>query len=76
MPNLEPEDSSDMRVSGSYRALFEFLTETYGPEVVPALLDNVSQTDDLDEWLRLSTGHGLDEVEPAWQTWAADYCEE
>jgi hypothetical protein len=76
MPNLESEDSSDMRISAGYRALFEFLTETYGPQVVPALLDNVSKTDDLDEWLRQSTGHGLDEVEPAWQRWVADYYQE
>lgn len=54
-----------------YRALFEFLAETYGLEVVPSLLDNLPQTDSLDEWLLLSTGHGLDEVEPAWQAWVS-----
>jgi len=53
----------------SFHALLEFLVEIHGPEVVPSLLDSSSQTDDLDEWLRLSTGQGLEEIEPAWQAW-------
>jgi hypothetical protein len=52
-----------------YLSLFKFLSETYGPQVVPALLNNLSQTSDLDEWLRLSTGQGVAELEPAWQSW-------
>jgi hypothetical protein len=74
MPTLEQEGSSGP-VAG-YLALFQFLTDTYGPEVVPALLYNVYGTDDMDEWLRLTTGHGLDEVEPAWQRWVEDTYQE
>jgi hypothetical protein len=73
LPRSEPGDGMRNMVWSGYRALFHFLSETYGPEVVPALLYNVSGTDNLDEWLRLATGHGLDEVEPAWHVWVADY---
>ncbi len=55
-----------------YHVLFEYLVESYGPAVVPLLLDNVGRTDDLDEWLRLSTGDGLDQIQPAWQAWIRD----
>ena len=55
----------------SYRALLDFLSETYGLHVVPPLLENISDTDDLDTWLRLSIGHPLAEVEPLWETWVS-----
>jgi hypothetical protein len=67
--NSEPSEGAFERHLIGYRTLLEYLAETYGPQVVPQLLDNVLRTDDLDEWLRLSTGHGLDEIEPAWQEW-------
>ncbi len=73
-PTSDLDEGNLQRALVGYRALFEFLVETYGLEVVPPLLDNLSKTDDLDEWLRLSTGQGLEEIEPAWQAWvSADY---
>jgi hypothetical protein len=63
-------------ISSGFRTLVEYLAETYGPAVIPTLLENLSQTQDLDEWLRLSTGHGLDEIAPAWREWVlATYAE-
>lgn len=59
----------ELRDWAGYRSLLDYLVATYGPQVVPALLDNVARTGDLDHWLRLSTGHGLDEIEPAWRAW-------
>jgi hypothetical protein len=49
--------------------LLAYLVETYGPEVIPALLDNLPQADDLDQLLHQSTGAGPQEIEPAWQAW-------
>lgn len=61
--------SDVIRVWSSYELLVEYLAETYGPEVIPALLTNFDVIDDVDEWLRLSTGEGVGEIEPAWQEW-------
>jgi hypothetical protein len=62
-------DADYEQIWAVYMSLFLYLSETNGPEVVPALLDNLSQTDDLDQWLRLSTGQGIAEIEPAWKNW-------
>ncbi len=51
------------------RTLIEYLAETYGPDVIPTLLDNLAQAGDIDQWLRASTGQGTDEIEPAWRSW-------
>ena len=56
-------------IQDGYRTLIEYLAETYGPGVVPMLLNNLSQDGGLDEWLRLSTGHSADEIEPGWRAW-------
>jgi hypothetical protein len=66
---LEADQERSEQIWFGYRLLLDYLVATYGPQVVPALLDNVARTDDLDRWLRLSTGHGLDEIEPAWRAW-------
>jgi hypothetical protein len=66
---LEADQERGEQIWSGYRLLLDYLVATHGPQVVPALLDNVARTDDLDRWLRLSTGHGLDEIEPAWRAW-------
>jgi len=63
VPRLQVRED---QIWSGYRLLLDYLVAPYGPHVVPALLDNVARTDDLDRWLHLSTGHGLDEIEPAW----------
>jgi hypothetical protein len=66
---LEADQERSEQIWFGYRLLLDYLVATYSPQVVPALLDNVARTDDLDRWLHLSTGHGLDEIEPAWRAW-------
>jgi hypothetical protein len=69
---LDVTERDFVEVYAGFRALFSFLTETYGSQIVPDLLDNLSQTDDIDRWLWLSTGHGLDEIEPDWKAWLSE----
>jgi hypothetical protein len=57
------------RFQEGYRTLVEYLAETYGPEAVVVLLENLPQPGGLEAWLLLSTGHGVEEVEPGWQAW-------
>jgi hypothetical protein len=66
--NVQSEAHAN-RVLVSYQMLVEYLAEAYGPEVVPALLVHYEEIDDVDEWLRLATGDGVEEIEPAWQAW-------
>lgn len=68
-PTTTMEQSDWDRLFAAHRTLIEYLAETYGPEVIPKLLENLTHTDDLDQWLRVSTGHGLEQIEPAWQMW-------
>jgi hypothetical protein len=72
VPADEPDQWEVERTMSGYRALFLFVTDAYGPKVVPALLDNALETDDPDEWLRSSIGDGLDEIEPLWQAWVLE----
>jgi hypothetical protein len=73
---LVAADESDQweveRTLSGYRAFFVFVTDAYGAEMVPALLDNALETDDPDEWLRRSIGAGLDTIEPLWQAWVLE----
>jgi hypothetical protein len=57
------------RLTNAHYTLIAYLAETYGPGVVPMLLETLSQAGDMEEWLRLSTGHGVEEVEPGWRAW-------
>jgi hypothetical protein len=72
--NPDPESSEDSMTLYffSYHALFQFLVESYGREVLPRLLDNIDTVDTVGEWLSLATEHPLREIEPAWQAWIAD----
>jgi hypothetical protein len=72
--DADPETSEDSMTLYffSYHALFQFLVESYGREVLPRLLDNINTVDTVSEWLLISTQHPLEEVEPAWQAWIAD----
>jgi hypothetical protein len=57
------------RLMNAHWTLIAYLAETYGPGVVPMLLETLSQAGDMEEWLRLSTGHGVEEIEPGWRAW-------
>jgi hypothetical protein len=69
-------DESDQwemeRAFSGYYAFFVFVTDAYGAEMIPALLDNALETKDPDEWLRRSIGAGLDEIDPLWQAWVSE----
>jgi hypothetical protein len=72
---LEPDTEDDagvLRYLNGFRTLFLFLAKTYGPQVVPSLIDHLSHSEDLDAWLRTSTGSGLDEIAPLWQAWISE----
>jgi hypothetical protein len=69
IPESDLVDESFRETMASYYRIVTFLAETYGPDVVARLLDNITRTDDLDEWLRLSTGTGLDDIQSAWEEW-------
>jgi hypothetical protein len=57
------------RFQEGYRTLVEYLAETYGPEAIVVLLENLAQPGGLEAWLLLSTGHGMEEIEPRWREW-------
>jgi hypothetical protein len=65
-------ESDANRVWISYQMLVKYLAEAYGPEVVPALLAHYEEIDDVDQWLRLATGDGIEQIEPAWQEWVLE----
>jgi hypothetical protein len=66
-----PDDSGSglSRILVSYQTLFGFLSEKYGSNAVPSLLAHIADANDADEWLMLSVGHPLSEVEPLWEAW-------
>ncbi|RMF31869.1 MAG: hypothetical protein D6759_09405, partial [Chloroflexi bacterium] len=62
-------DSFDLDLSLTGFALVSFLVEEHGPRVIGRMFDALTMAESLDDWLRMVSGQGLEEVEPAWQAW-------
>lgn len=59
--------SSGETVALSTGVLVDVLMDTYGPEAMQPLLASVDEADTLDDWLMMSVGATVAEVEPLWQ---------
>ena len=60
--------NSNLALAGYY-TLVEYLIASYGRDIVPTMLENLGDATTLENWLRLVTGQGIEEVEPNWQRW-------
>ena len=64
--------NSNLALAGYY-TLVEYLIASYGRDVVPTMLENLGDATTLENWLRLVTGQGIEEVEPNWQRWVSTH---
>jgi hypothetical protein len=69
LASSEDSGSDVSRILVSYQILLGFLSETYGSHAVPSLLAHIADANDMDEWLMLSIGQPLTQVEPLWEAW-------